>query len=161
LIVAMSIISFMELICLLGLIGIVISWYAIHVERQANKHGRKKYVALCDINDSASCSLVLTSEYAKLGEKFLGLGKDNPFNVPNTNYGLLFYIGVTLYPLYPFTLIPYREFMLFGASIVSIMVCCLLSWILYFKLKNFCGVCVASWILNLFILWQAWGQLIA
>ena len=150
----------MDYISLLGFIGIAISLYAIHVERKASRNGRKKYVALCDVNDSASCSLVLTSEYARLGEKYLGLSRNNLFNMPNTYYGLMFYVAVSLYPMYPFTLIPFREVLLFSASLLSISVCCLLAWILYFRLKNFCGVCVASWIVNVAILWQAGSQLI-
>jgi len=147
----------MDIISLLGLLGVGISAYAIYVEKNARK--TKKRTALCDVNDGMSCSLVLTSDYAKLGEVYLGLSKDNPFNVPNTYYGFLFYVAVTIYPLWPFTLIPFREALLFGASILSIGICVLLAWILYFKLRNFCTVCVASWIVNSLILYQAYKQL--
>lgn len=148
----------MDFISVLGLIGVAISLYAIYVESSARKSG-KKFVALCDMNESASCSLVLTSAYSRLGEVYLGLPKDSIFNLPNTYYGLLFYIAVTVYPIFPFTLIPFREVLFFGASLLSIGICCLLAWILYFKLKNFCGVCVASYIVNMFILYQAYHEL--
>lgn len=147
----------MDILTYFGLVGILVSGYAIYVEHNARK--TKKRIALCDINDGMSCSLVLTSDYARLTEYYLGLSKDNIFNIPNTYYGLIFYIAVAIYPLWPFTLIPFREILLFGASILSINVCILLAWILYFKLKNFCSVCVASWIINTLILYQAYKQL--
>ena len=150
----------MELISLVGIAGIIVSIYAIYVEKMAKSSGAKKYIAICDVNDSASCSLVLMSQYSRLGEVYLGLKKDSWFNHPNTYYGLLFYIAVTIYPMYPFTLIPYRELMLFGASIFSILICCLLAWILYFKLNNFCAVCVASYIVNIVILMLSYRELI-
>lgn len=148
----------MDFISVLGIVGVAISLYAIYVEHSSRKLG-KKFVAVCDMNESASCSLVLTSAYSRLGEVYLGLSKDSMFNLPNTYYGLLFYIAVTVYPVYPFTLIPFREVLFFGASLLSIGICCLLAWILYFKLKNFCGVCVASYIVNMFILYQAYHEL--
>jgi len=150
----------MDFISLLGLVGIAISVYAIYVESSSRKSPKdKKFVAYCDMNESASCSLVLTSTYSRLGEVYLGLSKDSIFNWPNTYYGLLFYIAVTIYPVYPFTLIPFREVLFFGASIMSIGICCLLAYILYFKLNNFCAVCVASYIVNTLILYQAYKEL--
>ncbi|AYV77270.1 MAG: vitamin K epoxide reductase complex subunit 1-like protein 1 [Barrevirus sp.] len=146
-----------NIISLLGLIGIAISLYAIYVERSARKS--KRYVAVCDMNESVSCSLVLISAYSKLGEVYLGLSKDSIFNLPNSYYGILFYIAITIYPIYPFTIIPFREVLFFGASILSIGVCCLLAWILYFKLNNFCAICATTYILNMFILYQAFSEL--
>jgi vitamin-K-epoxide reductase (warfarin-sensitive) len=144
----------MEFITILGICGIIASLYAVYVEQQAK--GKKKYVALCDINNNMSCSRVLTSEYAKLGRLFFGLKEDHILNVPNTYYGLLFYVGVTLYAFYPFTLIPFREYLLFSASVGSIAASCTLAYILAFILHDVCLVCVTTYILNILILWQAW-----
>ena len=147
----------MEFITILGLLGIIASLYAVYVEHRAkNTKGGKKYIALCDVNNSMSCSRVLTSEYAKLGRLFFGLKEGSVFNVPNTYYGLLFYIGIALYAQFPFTLIPLRAYLLFAASLGSIVASCTLAYILIFILHDVCLVCVTTYIINLAILYQTW-----
>ena len=141
----------MDLITIAGICGVIVTLYAIYVEKTANS-GKK---AMCDMSENASCSVVLTSPYARLMRMCFRLPRNSIFNQPNTYYGLLFYIAVILYGVYPFTLIPFREYMLMGASIMSMSVCVILAYILYFKLKNFCAVCVVSWIINMVILYSA------
>jgi len=141
---------------ILGLCGILASLYAINVEKNAT--GKKKYVAFCDVNDSMSCSRVLTSEYANLSRIFFGFDKNSWFNRSNTYYGVLFYLAVMLYPFWPFTLVPFREYLLLGASIGSIAASCTLAYILTFKLHNFCLVCVVTYVINGLILYNAWGE---
>ena len=154
----------MNIISLFGIAGILASLYAIYVEKMANDYshgpriGKKKYVALCDIGEGMSCSRVLTSDYAKLTSFVFRLSKDHPLNLPNTYFGLMFYIAIVLYPMYPFTIIPYREWLLFGASLGSIAASCALAWILYFKLHDFCFVCATTYVINAGILWQAYGE---
>jgi len=151
----------MDLITLLGISGILASIYAIYVEWSAKGNAKgKKYVALCDINDNMSCSRVLTSDYARLAKMFLGLEDGSPFNWPNTYYGLLFYVAVTLYPMYPFTLIPFREYLFLGASVGSILASCVLAWILYFRLKDLCLVCATTYVINIGILYFAFYECI-
>ena len=159
----------MELITIFGFLGVIATLYAIHVEEEANKSEKdakdgngkglhKKYVAFCDIHDGMSCSRVLTSEYAKMGRVLFGLKPDNPFNLPNTYYGMMFYIGVILYEMYPFTLIPFRETFLFFAAIGSVLSSVILAYILTFKLKDVCLVCMTTYVINALIMWQAWNE---
>lgn len=148
----------MDYITFLGLAGIVATFYAIYVEKKATAT-KGKYTFLCDVNDTMTCSKVLTSEYAKLGRVFFGLGKDHPLNLPNTYYGLLFYVAVCLYNFYPFTLIPYREVLFFFAAVGSIVASFVLAYILAFKLHQVCLVCVMTYVINGLILWQAYWQL--
>ena len=147
-----------NIIGLCGICGIVVTLYAIYVERMAKSKsggGQSKYKAICDVNDSMSCTLVLTSKYSKMMGTIFNLDKDSWFNLPNTYYGLLFYVCVTLYPLYPFILIPFREVLLLGASLMSIVSSVMLAYILYFKLKNLCMVCIVTYVINITILLSA------
>ena len=139
----------LDWISILGFVGVIVTSYAIYVEKYALT---QNFRAICDINSKASCSVVLTSRYARLAKLWLKLPNDSKFNLPNTYYGLLFYIAVILYPIYPFTLVPFREVLLLIAAIMSVMMCVVLGWILYYKLKNFCAVCVTTYIINMSIL---------
>ena len=139
------------LISILGLIGLAVTLYAINVEKNAVAAKR----ALCDINEHISCTLVLTSKYAKMMGLIFKLPYKHPLNLPNTYYGLIFYIIIILYPVYPFTLIPFREVLFLVASSFSLLSCCGLAYILYVYLKDFCIVCVATYIVNIFIFYQA------
>eukprot|EP01126_Amoeba_proteus_P055586 TRINITY_DN6911_c0_g1_i2.p1 TRINITY_DN6911_c0_g1~~TRINITY_DN6911_c0_g1_i2.p1 ORF type:complete len:121 (-),score=7.68 TRINITY_DN6911_c0_g1_i2:192-554(-) len=102
----------------LSVLGCVVTLYAIYVEKQARNHPGQ-FSAMCDLSESVSCSKVLTSKYSHLVAHFFDLDEDNPIHVPNTYVGLLFYIAVFLYPMFPFTLIPGRKVLLFLASSFS------------------------------------------
>lgn len=145
----------MEPLSIFAFLGIVASLYAINVESSASK---PKYKAICDIGDNMSCTRVLTSKYARLAQHHFNLKEDSIFNVPNTYYGLLFYVAVLLYSQFPFTLIPFREHLLLSASSFSILFSFYLAYILYAKLKDLCLVCVTTYFINIGILWQAYHQ---
>lgn len=145
----------MELITLFGLFGIVATFYAIYVEKKSIAT-KGQYTFLCDVNETMTCSRVLTSEYAKLGRFFFNLSKDHPLNLPNTYYGLLFYFAVTLYTT--FTFVPFREYLFFGAAVGSIVASCILAYILAFELHQVCLVCVVTYFINGLIMWQAYKQ---
>ncbi len=127
----------------LGLFGLAVTLYAIDVERKAIQ-GKK---ALCDVS-GMSCSRVLVSPYAKIVGKLFGLNPDHPLNLPNTYYGALYYVAVVLYGFYPFTLIPGREVMLVTVSGLSLGACLGFAYILYFKLKDICIVCMVTYAVN-------------
>lgn len=145
----------MDPITICGILGAIVTLYAIYVEKNA----KPGFVSVCDSGPNASCSVVLTSEYARLAKKWFSLPRKSKFDVPNTYYGMLFYIAVILYPIYPFTLVPFREFMLMGASLMSISLCCYLGYVLYAKLKQFCAVCVTSYVINMAILYLAYCEI--
>ncbi|AYV81228.1 MAG: putative vitamin K epoxide reductase complex subunit 1 [Harvfovirus sp.] len=137
------------MISLLGLAGIIISSYAVYVEK--NAHLKKKF--LCDINENMSCSRILTSDYSKMVEMIFKLKPKHPLNLPNTYYGILFYIIVTLYP--HFQMIPFREYLFFTGSLLSMLASITLICILIFKLKELCIVCLATHLINMCIFYLA------
>lgn len=145
-----------SIITYFGFFGLIVTLYAIYVERKARCSGFK---AMCDFNDRASCSKVLTSPYSRMLGLSLGLNKDHPLNVPNTYFGTLFYIAIIAYPQYPFTLIPFREILFFGATVSSMAFCFVLAYILYFKLNDFCVVCVTTYFINAVLLYCSYSEL--
>jgi len=148
--------SFDSVISFFGFFGLFVSLYAIYVERKARDGSRN---AMCDFNDRASCSKVLTSPYSRMLGLTFKLPKNHPLNVPNTYFGLLFYIAIIAYPEYPFTLIPFREYLFFGATLASMTFCFVLAYILYFKLNDFCAVCVTTYFINAVLLYCSYNEL--
>ncbi|XP_061559387.1 vitamin K epoxide reductase complex subunit 1-like protein 1 isoform X1 [Phycodurus eques] len=75
------------LVCLLG---ILLSLYAFHVERE--KARDPTYKAMCDVSSSISCSKVFSSRWGR-GFGLLGsiFGNDSALNQPNSVYGIVFY----------------------------------------------------------------------
>ncbi len=136
----------MDFLTVCGFIGVLAALYAIYVEdRSEHVVG---YVPMCEIGPNASCTMVLKSDYARMAIKYLHLDDNSMFNVPNTYYGLLFYVAVMLYGCYPFTLIPYRETMLLIAASGSMLMSAVLAYILKYVLKNFCAICVFTYVVN-------------
>lgn len=148
----------MDSITIIGLTGILTCSYALVIKNRLKKN--QNYKAMCDINDMASCSHVLTSEYSNMAQKLFDLNENSIFNMSNVHYGLLFYMAIAIYPIYPFTIIPFREILLFTASSLSILSCFCLAYILYFKLKTLCLICVFTYVINVILFWLSYKELI-
>jgi len=140
----------------LCVIGIIVCLYAIKIEKDEDEYkkddDKQRVPRMCDINDSMSCTAVLTSKYSHMTKLIFGLSENSVFNYSNAHYGLVFYIGLLLFQFYPFTLIPYHEYIFLCMSIASIIASCGLAWILYYILHNFCMICVCMYIVNAFLL---------
>ncbi|XP_051750684.1 vitamin K epoxide reductase complex subunit 1-like protein 1 [Ctenopharyngodon idella] len=135
---------------LVCLSGILISLYAFHVEREKTRDAN--YRALCDLSSSISCSKVFTSRWGR-GFGLLGtiFGNDSAVNQPNSVYGIFFYVFQLLLGL---TASAMAALILMTTSIASVMGSLYLGYILYFVLKDFCFICVTTYLLNfiLFVL---------
>lgn len=79
-------------IAILSLIGLVIALYSYYVKISYYKNPAK-YRALCDLNDSVSCTRVITSKYGS-GFGFMGklFGEKSVMNMSNSLLGSAFYI---------------------------------------------------------------------
>ncbi|XP_075709034.1 vitamin K epoxide reductase complex subunit 1-like protein 1 [Rhinoderma darwinii] len=129
-------------------LGIVLSLYAFHVERE--KERDPGYQAMCDLNEWVRCSTVLSSRWGR-GFGLLGsvFGKDSVMNQPNGVFGLIFYL---LQMLLGMTVSAVAALVLMTTSIVSVVGSLYLAYILYFVLKNFCVICVITYLLNFILL---------
>uniref|UniRef100_A0A1A8U191 vitamin-K-epoxide reductase (warfarin-sensitive) n=1 Tax=Nothobranchius furzeri TaxID=105023 RepID=A0A1A8U191_NOTFU len=135
------------LVCLLG---ILISLYAFHVEREKGRD--PTYTALCDVSSSISCSKVFSSRWGR-GFGLLGsiFGNDSALNQPNSVYGVLFYAFQLLLGM---TVSAMAALFLMMTSILSVVGSLYLGYILYFVLEDVCIICITTYALNfiLFIL---------
>lgn len=112
---------------LLG-IGLVLSMYAVQVEHRATT--RRHYKAVCDLNARVSCSKAFTSRYG------------HHFGISNAHLGILFYIAALVLLLVG--KIQIVAWLALFAAIGSIY----LAYMLYVKLKDFCLVCTAIYLVN-------------
>lgn len=126
------------------ILGILVSLYALWVEHR--KALDDTYEALCDLSEGASCTKVLMSSYGHIFSHF-GLVPNGSFlDVPNPVLGLCFYSLVLLWP-WNNSRLP-----VLVASLGSVLFSAYLGYILYAVLKDFCLVCVSSYIINAVIL---------
>lgn len=139
-------------------VGLLLSFYALYVEIKASDPvSGRAYRAMCDLAESVSCTKVLTSRWSK------GLGlipQDSPLNLPNPIYGIAHYLGLILVrnlsdravsgPKAKLRVTPY-DLIAAAMSSVSLGVSVYLAYILIVHLKDFCVVCVATYVCNAII----------
>ncbi|XP_025089274.1 vitamin K epoxide reductase complex subunit 1-like [Pomacea canaliculata] len=129
-------------------LGIVVSVYALYVEIIAERV--EGYTALCDIGHRMSCSRVLTSRWGRgFGLVDKVLSKDSILNQPNSIYGLAFYFfQATLAFNSTFSGSVVQLVAAFLANLGSIY----LGYILFAIIQDICIICIATYILNFFLL---------
>lgn len=118
----------MSLIYICCAIGIVVSVYSLYLESRLAKN--PFYKPMCDINDKISCTAALQSDYSHflgLSNALLGFGY----------YGIMFVLSM-IHVLY----------IAWVMSAVALIFSCYLAYILAFKIKIFCPLCVTLYIVN-------------
>ena len=90
------------------------------------------------------CSEVLTSKYGKILSYSGLVAAGSALDVPNALLGSFFYVLMFLHPSLPSLLV-------LAASTGSVGLSLFLAKTLYYDLKDFCLVCVSSYVINLFI----------
>ncbi|MEK6861565.1 MAG: vitamin K epoxide reductase family protein [Nanoarchaeota archaeon] len=117
---------------IISVIGFLLSIYALYVEIKSSKN--KEYKAFCDIKENMSCNKAFSSKYGKTA------------GLSNSIYGIFFYVVIFLLDYYN-----YPKW-IFYLSVFSFLGSVYLAYISYFKLKNFCLVCTAIYIVNILLL---------
>jgi vitamin-K-epoxide reductase (warfarin-sensitive) len=121
-------------------IGIFLSVYAFYVERRIKRN--PKYIPVCDISKKISCSKVVASPYGHL------------FFISNSLLGVLYYALV-------FILMTIGKLhWAFIAAVWGVIFSFVLGYYQYYKVKSFCLVCTATYLVNALILlslvWLTW-----
>jgi len=139
---------------LLYTLGMGLSGYALFVEINVHKDP-ENYRAMCDVDESHSCTTVFKSKYGR-GFGVVGtlLGDDaHPANQPNAVYGLVFYaLGFLLFACCGGQSRKLLAELLFYMAILANFMSCYLGYLLYAVLKNMCYVCVATYAVNFLLL---------
>jgi len=118
---------------ILAIIGIVLSIYALYVERKAKAD--MKYKAICDLSDRMSCSAAFRSDYGKIF-----------FGIPNSAIGIAAYLVLLI-----LALANLNQY-IFYLSIIAVLATIYLAYALFIKLKNICLVCIGIYIINVLFL---------
>ena len=122
----------MNYVFIIALFGLIVSIYAVYVEYKHKKN--KRYRAMCDIRKNISCTKAFSSKYGRLA------------GVSNSIIGVMFYALILLLNYLGFVKeIIYLSFFAFLGTLY-------LVYVSYFKLKNFCLVCTAIYVINTFLL---------
>lgn len=123
---------------IISLIGIVLSFYMYLIERALSKN--PAYKPACDISDRISCSAPIKSKYSHL------------LYLSNATWGLLFYTVVLLTALLDMQKITLL------LTTVSIIYSLYLAYILIFKIRSWCLICLSLYGINivLFIISLLW-----
>ncbi len=125
----------MSILLPLGVLGLALTLYAIYVKNKSEEE--KNYKPYCDINKHISCTKAFKSKYFTV------------FYFPNTVYGLFYYITVII--------LSYRlAHFIFYVSIPAVIFSLYLAYLSYFKQKNFCLVCTATYIISFMLLYYGW-----
>ncbi|MBI4143636.1 hypothetical protein HY486_00110 [Candidatus Woesearchaeota archaeon] len=110
-------------------VGFVLSLYALHVGLRLRSN--PAYRPVCDISKSVSCTKSFSSSYGYL------------FGMPNAVLGLLYY-GIV---------VSFEGVLIDYLILLGLLFSVFLAYISYFRLKNFCIVCSAIYVINILLVY--------
>lgn len=117
---------------ILALIGLILSLYALFVEEK--KFNQRRYKPLCDLHRHISCTKAFSSK------------EGHVFGFSNTIIGITFYLIILISSIY------FWNDFIFYTSVLSVLFSLYLAYLSYVKMKNFCLVCTAIYIINVLLL---------
>ena len=116
---------------ILAVLGFLLSWYALHIEKKTAQDAN--YKPVCDINENMACSVVISSKYGKVA------------GISNSIGGLFFYALVFTLGFFNLSQI------ILYLAIASVLGSLYLAYVQYIKLKNLCLVCNGIYIINILL----------
>lgn len=116
------------ILIVLSVVGLCISFYGFSIEQRLKKN--PDYKPMCDISDRASCTKPIKSAMGKL------------FGISNTIVGIFFYFVMAL-----FAWIRWYQLVFMGA-IGACLISLYLAYILFFRIKTFCLICIVTYAIN-------------
>jgi Predicted membrane protein len=122
----------MIIVVLLASLGLGISWYGYTVELKTTRD--VTYKPSCDISDRISCTKAFTSPYGKL------------FGVSNTLVGMVFYVLVLVLAILGYTSL------VRVLTVAGMMATGMFAYLLFVKVKSYCLVCAATYVVNILLL---------
>lgn len=124
------------IIIIICIAGFAVSLYGFYIEQKIKKDAT--YKPLCDISDAASCSKPIRSAFGNL------------LGVSNMVIGMLFYAAIAFLAWAGYYQLVFLGAV--GACIASLF----LAYILYTKIKTFCLICTATYVINGLLLVASW-----
>ena len=106
---------------------------------------------MCDVAEKVSCTAVITSEYSKLFSLMGLVPKDSVLDVPNANFGVVFY-SLLLFLSLLSTYIPHAPTLILIAAVASSVLSLVLLYIMIAILQDICVVCILTHLCNAIVL---------
>jgi len=119
-------------VLLVAAAGFIISCYAFFIEQKIARD--PSYKPACDLSDTVSCSAPITSSYGKL------------FGMSNAFIGIFFYAALCVLAIMQMSVL------LFSFAVAACLVSVYLAGILYFRIRAFCILCIAIYLINALLL---------
>ncbi|XP_014244184.1 vitamin K epoxide reductase complex subunit 1-like protein 1 [Cimex lectularius] len=139
---------------LFSVLGFLVSLYSYYVEMKVEHD--KNYIALCDISEHISCSKAFNSHYGRgfgiLNDIF---GEGSILDQPNSLYGMFAYFGMFLLALTDRIKMS-RVFL--NVTVMCNVMSVYLGYILIFILKDFCVICVSTYVINFVLVVAAYKK---
>ena len=118
-------------IIIISLLGLILSFYSFSVEKKKNFN--KNYKPLCDIHKNISCTKAFSSRHGRI------------LVFHNSTFGIIFYFALIILAIFN------QVAIIFYLSIVAFLFSLYLAYVSYVKMKNFCLVCSAVYLINILI----------
>ena len=119
-------------IFILSLIGLTISVYGIIVERKIQQDAL--YKPSYDISDTISCSRAFLSPYGKI------------FGISNIWISAFYYATLAIMSITPY------DNIIFFIIILGLLVSIVFAYILYFKVRSACPICISLYLVNVLLI---------
>ncbi len=119
------------IIPILALIGLVLSAYTVKVKYSLNTPGYKPY---CDLSKNVSCSKAFSSKYGTV------------LRLHNGFAGIAFYLLVLVAWYFD------QHTAVLTLAVLGVLASLVLAYLSYVKMKNFCVVCTAVYVVNMLLL---------
>lgn len=116
----------------IAFIGLIIAAYAYFVESKIEAD--PTYKPLCDISGAVSCSKPMRSKYSKI------------FMFSNGTLGMIYYASMMVLAVFE---------CIYCARLLSVAGVCMsvfFAYILFFKVKSFCLICISLYAVNIALL---------
>ena len=118
---------------ILAVVGCLISLYLYVLEKKVRQH--PLYKALCDLSDTFSCTKPIKTGYSAL-----------VFHISNALIAFFFYMVLVILAINNATVC------IKILAIVSCIVSCYLAYLLIFKVKSLCLLCMTLYCINAMVL---------
>ena len=141
--------SQVALVRLFALLGVCVAGYALYIEYTHQMNPGVELQFFCDkLFSWASCSKAITGPYGKVLSLWGIVAHGSTFDIPNSLIGATYYVLALVLPwqssgaLAAFFLV---------AGVGSLAFSCYLAYVLKFVLREFCIICVSSYVINMLI----------
>lgn len=122
-------------ITVLACIGLLLSLYSYHLEKKIKQD--QSYKPVCDLSDRISCSKPILSPWGAL------------LGISNSLLGIAFYAAIFILALLN------MKQAIFFAALAACCVSLVLAFILLFKIKALCLICLLIYLVNGLLLWAS------